>query len=196
MKGVIIEETQKRNKECGGVITGYQEKYEKNQLFVPEQYDAILAAFRGIMIQKEISREIGKLGAELEGLVETVARYVYTNQSTFENEEPFKNWLTDVDGKRFNWEETVAYALVEMGDMEFKDFTISLLDRGAKDTLKTCKYRDPRDENWLKRHPDASLDYNNKDFSTKESIEEAFKTDITRKAQPSQISKRNLGFAK
>lgn len=196
MKSVIIEETKKRNKDKGGVVTGYQEKYEQNQLFVPEQYDAILAAFRGIMIQKEISREIGKSGAELEGLVETVARYVYANQSTFENEEPFKNWLTDVDGKRFKWEETVAYALVEMGDMEFKDFTKSLLSRGAKDVLKTCKYRDPRDDEWLKRHPGETLNFSVKDFSTEESIEEAFRTDIHRKAQPPQISKRNSGFAR
>jgi len=192
MKGVIIAETKRRNEKEGGVVTGYQEKYEKNQLFVPEQYDAILAAFRGIMIQKEISREIGKSGAELEGLVETVARYVYANQTTFEKEEPFKNWLIDVDGKRFNWEETVAYALVEMGDMEFKDFTISLLDRGAKDVLKACKYRDPQDDEWLKRHPGESLPYSEIDFSTKESIERAFKTDIHRKAQPSQVSKRNV----
>jgi len=192
MKGVIIEETKRRNEVRGGVVTGYQEDYKGNQLFVPEQYDAILAAFRGIMIQKEISKEIGKTGVELEALVETVARYIYANKSEFEKKVPFTKWLTDVDGKPFEWKETVAFSLVEMGDMEFRDFAISLLAKeDARDVLRRCRYRDEQDKAWLKRNEGETLPYSEADFSTPERIRSAFETRVGKKTQPSQISKRN-----
>lgn len=176
MKEVIIEETKRRNEEFGGVVTGYQENYSRDQLFVPEQYDAILAAFRGIMLQKEQTRELGKSGAELEGLVETVARYVYANKETFGKKEPFSNWLKNEKGENFEWEETVAFALVDMTDTQFKEFSKSLLEKGAKDILKACKYRDPRDEVWLKHHKGEKLPYSEADFSTPEKIDKAFQT--------------------
>lgn len=187
----IVERTYKEN--GGSVKNGYVETNYKPQLKVPEDMEAILGALRGLLIGKENVRTLGKEGAEVEGLVETIARYIYKHQQDFENHESFQYWKTDENGKSCSWKETVAYSLAEFTDVEFKQFAISLLDReDAKEEMKHCKYRDPRDEELEKAEKDEGrvLEYSEADFSTREAIEAAFTIDPNRKYRESISEKR------
>jgi len=188
MISAIVDTTLKEN--GGSVKTGYQETGYKSQLRVPEDVEAILGALRGLLIGKENVRTLGKIGAEVEGLVETIARYIYAHPEQFEQHEAFQYWQTDENGKRCSWKETVAYSLAEFTDMEFKHFAISLLEiEEAKEAMRHCKYRDPRDIELAKF--ERNLEFSEADFSTKEAIEAAFVIDPKRKYRPSISDRRN-----
>ena len=190
----IVEPTLKEN--GGSVKTGYVGEGYVSQLRVPPDVEAILGALRGLLIGKEKVRTLGKEGAEVEGLVETIARYIYAHPSEFEEHELFQYWKTDENGEKCDWKETVAYSLTELTDMEFKSFAISLLEREeVREVLKHCKYRDPRDEELEKTEKEDGrmLEYSEADFSTKEAIEAAFVIDGKREYRPS-ISERRGSF--
>ena len=190
----IVETTLKEN--GGSVKTGYVGEGYVSQLRVPPDVETILGALRGLLIGKEKVRTLGKEGAEVEGLVETIARYIYAHPSEFEEHELFQYWKTDENGEKCDWKETVAYSLTELTDMEFKSFAISLLEREeVREVLKHCKYRDPRDEELEKTEKEDGrmLEYSEADFSTKEAIEAAFVIDGKREYRPS-ISERRGSF--
>lgn len=171
----------------------YSKIYPNGQLYITKDVEAILAGLRGLLISMEEERRLGKTGSELEGLVETVARYVYSHEKEFKNEWPFRNWRKDENDKKLEWKYQVAYGLAQMQDEQFKRFVIKLQQRGdAKEILKNCKYRDPRDTVYMKKHPKVKLPLSTYDFSTKESIEAVWNIDVKREYQPPMYE--DLGF--
>jgi len=183
----IVDETLKQSN--GELNTQYGDNY-KPQLKVPKHVEAVLGALRGLLIGKENVRTLGKEGAEVEGLVETVLRYVYAHESEFEQHEIFQWWKTDENGEELPWEERVAYSIGDLSDVQFKNFAIELLEiEEAREALKHCKYRDPRDED-LEKKTKGGLEYSEADYSTKEAIESAFTIDPNRTYRPSISDKR------
>lgn len=163
----------------GTVVTGYRGDSYSAQLVVPKDIEAVLAAMRGLLQGKEADRSLGKEGPEVEGLVETIARYIYAHKADFENREAFQYWRTDENGKECDWKQIVAYSLAEFTDMEFKEFAIGLLEKeDVREVLKHCKYRDPRDKS--EKLGGMKLEYCEADFSTEEAIEAAFTVDKDR----------------
>lgn len=188
----IVDETMRQN--GGSVRTGYVGKDYVPQLKVPKDIEATLGALRGLLIGKENVRSLGKEGAEVEGLVETIARYIYAHPQEFSNHESFQYWKTDENGKECSWQETVAYSIAEFTDAGFKEFAISLLEIDEiREVLKHCKYRDPRDKALEEDEYKLgkTLEYSEADFSTKEAIERAFTIDKDRKYRPSISERRN-----
>lgn len=165
-------------------MNDYSKTFPEGQLFIPHDAECILAGLRGLLISCENRRVLGKMGCELDGLVETCARYVYTNQKDFEHNWPFKNWKKDKNGEKIEWKDQVAYGIAQMTDRQFKDFCEKLLVReDAREAFKNCKYRDPRDTAYLKKHKGEKLPFSTYDFSTKDRIEDAFKIDLNRTYQ-------------
>lgn len=165
-------------------MNDYSKTFPEGQLFITHDAECILAGLRGLLISCENRRVLGKMGCELDGLVETCARYVYTNQKDFEYSWPFKNWKKDKNGEKIEWKDQVAYGIAQMTDRQFKDFCEKLLVReDAREAFKNCKYRDPRDTAYLKKHKGEKLPFSTYDFSTKDSIEGAFKIDLNRTYQ-------------
>lgn len=174
-KGVKIDTTPTEN---------YSQKYPKGQLEVTPNAEAILAGLRGLLIGMENERKLGKMGCELDSLVETCARYVYKNKQEFEHKWPFRNWQKDENGEKIDWKEQVAYGIAQMTDRKFKDFCKKLIQReDARVAFCNVKYRDPRDTEYMKKHKDVKLPYSTYDFSTNEGIENAFEVDVNRKYQ-------------
>lgn len=174
-KGVKIDTTPTEN---------YSQKYPNGQLEVTPNAEVILAGLRGLLIGMENERKLGKMGCELDALVETCARYVYKNKQEFEHKWPFRNWQKDETGKEVGWKEQVAYGIAQMTDRKFKEFLKKLIQReDAREAFCNVKYRDPRDTEYMKKHKDVKLPYSTYDFSTNESIENAFEVDVNRKYQ-------------
>ena len=162
----------------------YSEKFPNGQLQVTPNAEAILAGLRGLLIGMENERKLGKMGCELDSLVETCARYVYKNKEEFEHKWPFKNWQKDEKGKKTDWKEQVTYGIAQMTDRKFKEFCQRIIKReDAKEIFSKVKYRDPRDTIYMKKHKGEKLPYSIYDFSTNESIESAFEVDVNRKYQ-------------
>lgn len=164
-------------------MNDYSKTFPEGQLFITRDAEGILAGLRGLLISCENKRILGKMGCELDGLVETCARYVYKNQKDFEHNWPFKNWRKDKDNKKIEWKDQVAYGIAQMTDRQFKDFCEKLLEReDAREAFKNCKYRDPRDTEYMKKNK-KELPFSTYDFSTKENIEKAFIVDLNRTYQ-------------
>ena len=162
----------------------YSEKFPNGQLQVTPNAEAILAGLRGLLIGMENERKLGKMGCELDSLVETCARYVYKNKEEFEHKWPFRNWQKDEKGKKTDWKEQVAYGIAQMTDRKFKEFCQRIIKReDAKEIFSKVKYRDPRDTIYMKKQKGEKLPYSIYDFSTNESIEAAFEVDVNRKYQ-------------
>lgn len=182
---LIVEEN--NGKELDVTTTGeeYKRKFPDGQLKVPVKAEGILAGFRGLLMSCENKRILGKMGCELEGLVETCARYVYNHQADFQNESPFNEWNgVKYNDKEIEWKDQVAYGIAQMTDRQFKDFCENLLEReDAREAFKKCKYRDPRDTKYMKEHSVKKLPFSECNFSTKESIEKAFTVDLNRTYQ-------------
>lgn len=163
----------------------YSEEYPDGQLYVAKMPEAILAGLRGLLVSMEEQRKLGKLGPESEALVETVADYIYANKKDFENKWPFKNWKKDEDSKKIEWKNQVIFGLAQMQDEQFGRFAKKLLNReDAKEAMKNCKYRDPRDTAYMKKHPGIRLPLSTYDFSTEENIDEIYDVDVNREYNP------------
>lgn len=186
MLNLIIDGIENSGKKVDVKTTeNYSKIYPNGQLYITKEAEAILAGLRGLLISMEEDRRLGKAGSELEGLIETVARYVYFHENDFKNEWPFRNWRKDENNKKLEWKYQVAYGLAQMQDEQFKRFVIKLLEKeDARRVLKECKYRDPRDTEYMKKHPKVRLPFSIYDFSTKESIEAAWNIDVNREYQP------------
>ena len=183
----------------------YSEKFPDGQLKVTPNAEAILAGLRGLLIGMENERKLGKMGCELDSLVETCARYVYKNKKEFEYKWPFKNWKKDENGKKIEWKVQVTYGIAQMTDRKFKEFCQKLIQReDAKEVFSKVKYRDPRDTIYMKKHKGVTLPYSIYDFSTSESIESAFEVDVNREYQEpvyvqvenKRKDRRSCGFEK
>lgn len=165
-------------------MENYSQTFPNGQLFVTQNAEAILAGLRGLLISMEDKRELGKMGCELDSLVETCARYVYDNKKDFQHEWPFRNWRKDENGQKIEWKDQVVYGIAQMTDDKFKRFCEKLITReDAKEVFKKCQYRDPRDTAYMKKHNEENIPLSIYDFSTKESIESAFTVDVKRKYQ-------------
>lgn len=166
-------------------VDNYGEQYPNGQLYITRDAEAILGGLRGLLDSMESQRLLGKTGPELEGLVETVARYVYKNREKFEHEWPFKNWKKDENNERIAWENQVAFGIAQMQDEQFKRFVLKIQqDKSAEMYLKNCKYRDPRDKEYMKKHPGVKLPFSTYDFSTRESVEKVWNVDVNREYNP------------